>query len=73
MRKGGSYLHKTCGANVARGTRMDVTWHTRPRGRAARAHAALGWRGGGADAWQGHASPRGRLSGATWQCERAGR
>ena len=24
---------------------------------------------GGADAWQGHASPRGRPGGAMWQCE----
>ena len=46
--------------DVARGTRADVTWHARPRGRAARAHAAPMWRRGGADAWQGHMSPRGR-------------
>ena len=26
--------------------------------------------GGGTDTWQGHASPRGRPSGATWRCER---
>ena len=58
---------------LARRTRTDVTWQARPGGRAARAHTAPGWRGGGADAWQGHVSPRGRLDGATWQCERAGR
>ena len=28
------------------------------------------WRTGGADAWQCHASPRGRMDGATWQCVR---
>ena len=28
---------------------------------------ALVWREGGADAWRGHASPRGRPGGATWQ------
>ena len=27
---------------------------------------APAWHGGGADAWQGHTSPRGRLGGATW-------
>ena len=30
-------------------------------------------RGGGADTWQDHASPRERPSGATWQCEGASR
>ena len=28
---------------------------------------ALAWREGGADEWQGHASPRGGSGGATWQ------
>ena len=32
MQKGGFYLHRTRGADVARGTRMDATWYTRPRG-----------------------------------------
>ena len=29
-----------CGADMARGSRADATWHARPRGNAARAHAA---------------------------------
>ena len=58
---------------MARGTGTDATWHARPRGKAARAHMVPGWRGGGADAWQGHVSPPGRPGGATWQCERAGK
>ena len=34
---------------------------------------ALAWRRGGADAWHGHASPRGRPSGVTWQESQAGK
>ena len=56
-----------CGADVARGARADATWHARPRCKAVRAHVAGRWRRGGADAWQGHASPRRCPSGATWQ------
>ena len=41
------------GVDVARGTRADVTWHARPRGRAARAQAARRWRTSGADTSQG--------------------
>ena len=33
-----------CGADVARGTRADATWHARPRGIAARAHMTHRWR-----------------------------
>ena len=54
------YLKRQKGGNFCmnrglmwRGTRADVTRHARPRGRAARAHAAPRWRKGGADAWQG--------------------
>ena len=54
------------GADVARGTRADTTRHARPRGRAARAHAAGKRRTGGAQVartrGRGHASPRGRPS-----------
>ena len=56
-----------------RGTRADVTRHRRPRGRAARAHAAPRWHGGGADTRQDHSSPRRLRGGDTWQCEGAGR
>ena len=52
---------------------MDATWHAGPRGTAAGAHSMSGWRLGGADVWQGHASRRGRPGGTTWHCERAGR
>ena len=46
----GSYLHKTRGADVERGTRTDATWHARPRGSAARPHTRR---------WLGHvARPR---------------
>ena len=45
------------------GTRADATWHARPRGPT----RALAWREASANAWQGHASPCGRLGGATWQ------
>ena len=41
------------GADVAGKTRADTMRRARPRGRAARAHAARRWRTGGADAWQG--------------------
>ena len=44
------------GANVARGTRADATWHARPRGRAGEPtrHASdAKVRTGGANAWQG--------------------
>ena len=58
-KKGFLYLHRTRGADVARGTRVDVTT---PRGPT---------RGGGIDTWQDHANPRGRSGGATWQCEGA--
>ena len=34
---------------------------------------ALAWQEGSADAWQGHASPRGRPGGATWQESQDGR
>ena len=34
------------GADVARGTYTDTTRHARPRGRAARAHAARRWHAG---------------------------
>ena len=44
MQKGVLYLHKTRGADVARGTRADATWHARPRGSATRTHA-LRWHG----------------------------
>ena len=58
----------TRGADVARGTRAHATRHTTPRGRAARAHAAHGWRTSGADAWQGpHESTRTPEGGATWR------
>ena len=53
---------------MARGTRADVTWHTRPRGRATQAHAgSLGGPSGcGCVAWatRVHADARG---GATWR------
>ena len=56
---------------MVRGTRADATWHPRPRGRAARALVAEPHeptqRAGGADAWQGHTSPRARPGGATWR------
>ena len=64
-KNGGFILHRTHAADVAHtadmacGTLADATWHARPHGRAARAHAAPRWRRDGADAWQGHASPRG--------------
>ena len=51
-------------ADVARRTRKDATRHARPRGRACEAHATRRWRGHVAG---GHAGPRGRLGGATWQ------
>ena len=41
------------GADVARGTHADATWHARPRGRGARAHAARRWCTNGADTCQG--------------------
>ena len=59
--------HVTCGADMARGTCVDATRHARPRGRAAQAHAAHKWCTGGAVAWQGYTSPRGRPSGTTWR------
>ena len=40
-------------ADMARGTRADVTRHAMPHGRAALAHAECRWRTGGADTWQG--------------------
>ena len=40
-------------ADMARGTRADVTRHARPRGRAARTHVRRKWRTGGADMWRG--------------------
>ena len=49
-KRGGFILHRTRGvdvergAHVVRGTRTDATWHTRPCGRAAQAHAAPRWR-----------------------------
>ena len=53
---------------MARGTHADATWHTRPRGRAARgpreAQVARGWR---EHVEGGHASPRERPGGTTWQ------
>ena len=51
---------------MVRGTRTDATWHARPRGRAMRAHAVSGWHGGGVEAWQGQASPRGHPGDTTW-------
>ena len=57
--KWGFILHRTrgtdvaCETHVARGTRADATWHARPRGRAAWAHAEPRWREGGADSWHG--------------------
>ena len=50
-------------AGVARGTCADARRNSRPRDRAARAHAAQG----GADADRGHASARERPGGATWR------
>ena len=51
-----------------------LTWHVGP---ARMRHGMQGhmaeprepMRGGGADTWQDHVSPRRRLGGATWQCE----
>ena len=74
-KRGGFYLYRTRRADVACRTRTYATWHTRPCGRAARAHTALVWRRGGVDAWQGHASPRGCLGGTevAQMCGRATR
>ena len=54
-------------ADVARGTRVDATRHARPRGRAARAHAARRCAQVARTRGVGHASPRRRSGGATWQ------
>ena len=43
MAKRGLYLHRTRGADVARETRADATWHARPRGSATQTHARR-WR-----------------------------
>ena len=51
---------------MACGTSADATQHARPRGRAARAHAELRWRNVAWTLGRGHASPRGRPSGAMW-------
>ena len=48
------------GADVTHGTRAGATWHARPRGRAARAHAVQG----GADAWHG---PRESMQTLEWR------
>ena len=41
MAKGGLFLHKTRGADVAwRGTCADATWHVRPCGSATQTHAS---------------------------------
>ena len=50
-------------ADVARATRADATRHTRPCGKAVRAHARRRWRGHVAVATQVHADAQG---GATW-------
>ena len=54
-------------ADVARRTCANVTWHARPRGRAAHgpheAQVAHGWSRHVAG---GHASPHERLGGTTW-------
>ena len=58
MQKGGLYLHKTRGADMARGTREDATWHARPRGCATRTHAQM---------WRGHvAGPRESMRTPGW-------
>ena len=44
-------------ADVAHGTSADVTWHSRPHGRAARAHAELRWRDVAWTRGMGHTSP----------------
>ena len=59
-------------ADVVCGTRTDATWHARPRGRAARAHAVPRWRVAGVDAWQGLRESTRTPEGATWRV-RAGR
>ena len=51
-------------ADMARGTRADVTRHARPRGRAARAHATLRWCKVAQTRVRGHTSPPGCPGGA---------
>ena len=50
----------------------ELTWHVGPVRMRHRTQGHLAMprgptRGGGADTWQGHASPQRRPSGATWQ------
>ena len=52
---------------MARGTRADATRHARPRGIAARAHMARKCAQCAQTRGRGHASPRERSAGATWQ------
>ena len=65
--KKGFIFRRTRGGHVERGTRADVTRHARPRGRAARAHAACRCTQVARTGGVGHASPRRRPGGATWQ------
>ena len=51
---------------MACGTHADAMRQSRPRGRAARAHAALKKREVARTRGRGHASPRGRPGGTTW-------
>ena len=59
------------GADVARGTRADATHHARPRGRAARAHAARRWRAG-AHRWHGRVAWATRVHADSRWCHVAG-
>ena len=55
----GVNFRRTCGADVARETRADVTWHARPRGRATRPRGELRWLEWMQTRGRGHTSSRG--------------